>query len=72
MRWLGFTLTKTFKTVGECAIRNARRKIQIGYSKIVTNLGKNNPIALGKLYSTFSDHSVLYLSGLYPILGIKI
>jgi len=42
--------------------------IQVGYAKIVANRCKYNRIALGKLYSAFSDHSVLYLSGLYSIL----
>ena len=45
--------------------------IHIGYSKIVANRGKYIRIALGKLYYTFSDNSVLYLSGLYPILRDK-
>ena len=42
--------------------------VQIGYSKIVANQGKYNRRALGRLYATFCDHSVLYLSGLYPLL----
>ena len=71
MRWLGITLTKNLKTLRECAVRDAKAKIQIGYSKIVANRGKYNRIALGKVYSTFSDHSVLYLSGLYTIFRIK-
>ena len=32
---------------------------------------KYKRIAVGKLYSTFSDHSTLYLYGLYPILRNK-
>jgi len=71
IRWLGITLTKNLKTLRERAVWDARVKIQIGYSKIVANRGKYNRIALGKLYSTFSDHSVLYLSGLYPIFKKK-
>ena len=40
----------------------------MGYSKIVANRGKYNRRALGRLYATFCDQSVLYLSGLYPLL----
>jgi len=64
-------LPKIKKTFRKGAVRDAKTKIQVGYSKIVANRGKYNRIALGKLYSTFSDHSVLYLSGLYPILRNK-
>ena len=39
----------------------------MGYSKIVANRGKYNRRAMGRLYATFCDHSVLYLSGLYPL-----
>ena len=45
--------------------------IHIGYSKIVANRGKYNRIAVGNLYSTFSDHSAIYFSGLYPMLRNK-
>ena len=71
MRWLGITLTKNLKTFRSRSFRDAKTKIQIGYSKIVANRGKYNHIALEKLYSSFSDHSVLYLSKLYPILWNK-
>ena len=37
------------------------------YSKIVANRGKYNRRVLGRLYATFCDHFVLYLSGLYPL-----
>ena len=40
----------------------------MGYSKIVANQGKYNRHALGRLYATFCGQSVLYLSGLYPLL----
>jgi hypothetical protein len=45
-----------------------RKKIQMGYSKIVANREKYNRRALGRLCATFWDHFVLYLSGLYPLL----
>ena len=53
------------------AVWDAKKKIQAGYSKIVANRDNHNRIALGKLYSTFSDGFVLYLFGLYPILRNK-
>ena len=40
----------------------------MGYSKIAANRGWYNRRALGRLYATFCDQSVLYLSGLYPLL----
>ena len=43
----------------------------MGYSKIVANRGKYNRGALGRLYATLCDHSVLCLSGLYPLLKKK-
>ena len=43
-------------------ITTVSTKIQVGYSKLVANIVKS---------ITFSDHSVLYLSWLYPILRNK-
>ena len=67
-QWLGITITNSISCLRQCTVRDAQKKIQIGYSKIVANRGKYNRRALDRLHATFCDHSVLYLSGLYPLL----
>jgi hypothetical protein len=59
-RWLDITVTKSISSLRQCTVRD----VQKGYSKIVTNRGKYNRRALGRLYATFCDHSALYVSGL--------
>ena len=70
-RWLGITVTNSISCLRQCTVRDVQKKIQMGYSKIVANRGKYNRRALGRLYATFCDHSILYLSGLYPLLKKK-
>ena len=50
---------------------DCKKKIQLSYSKIVANRGRYNRKFLAKLYSVFTDHSVLFLSGIYPIFHKK-
>jgi hypothetical protein len=71
--WLGLHITNNLKTLWALTVSNAKKKkkIQIGYSKIVANRGRYNRKALGKLYSSFCDHSILFLSGFLPILKPK-
>jgi len=48
-----------------------RLRLQIGYGKVVANRGRYSRRALARLYSTFCDHSVLFTSGIYPLLQKK-
>ena len=70
-RWLGINIAKNLKSLREQAVANCKKKIQVSYSKIVANRGKYSRKTLAKLYSVFTDHSILFLSGVYPILGRK-
>jgi hypothetical protein len=50
-------------------LREVKEKLKIGYVKIVPNHGKYSHRALAKMYSTYYDHSVLFLSGMYSLLN---
>ena len=69
IRWLGISITNNLSSLRQRTVCDISKKIQIGYAKIVANRGKYNRRALAKLYSTFCDHSVLYASGLFPLLN---
>jgi hypothetical protein len=44
-------------------------KLMIGYSKVGANLDLYSQKALAKLFSSFCDHSILFYTGLHPILN---
>ena len=71
-RWLGINVSKTLKSLRTLTVADYKKKIQLSYSKIVANRGRYNRKSLAKLYSVFTDHSVLFLSGIYPIFHKKI
>ena len=70
-RWLGINVSKTLKSFRKLVVADCKKKIQLSYSKIVANRGRYNRKSLAKLYSVFTDHSVLFLSGIYPIFHQK-
>ena len=70
-RWLGITVSNSLALFRKQIVADSVRKIQFSYSKIVANRGKYNRRALGRLFSTFSDHSVLYFSGVHSVLKLK-
>ena len=43
-------------------------KLRLGYSEIVVNRGHYRRRALTRLYSNFCDHSVLFCSGIRPLM----
>ena len=67
--WLDIFTTNNLSSLSQCTVCDISKKIQIGYTKVVANRGKYNRRALAKLYSTLCDHSVLYASGLFPLLN---
>ena len=71
LRWLGITLTNNLGSFRNKIVSEAKVKLQVGYSKIVSKRGKYNRKTLSQIYSCFCDQSVLYLSGLYPVLKRK-
>ena len=70
-RWLGINVSKTLKSLQTLTVADCKKKIQLSYYKIVANRGRYNRKSLAKLYSVFTDHSVLFLSGIYPIFHKK-
>ena len=68
IRWVSISITNNLSSLRQRTVCDISKKIQIGYAKIVANRGKYNRRALANLYSTFCDHSVLYTSGLFPLL----
>ena len=50
------------------AVKDISDKLRLGYSKIVANRGHYRRRALTRLYSNFCDHSVLFCSGIMPLL----
>ena len=50
------------------AVKDISDKLKLGYSKIVANRGHYRRSALTRLYSNFCDHSVLFCSGIRPLL----
>ena len=71
-RWLGINVSKTLKSLWTLTAADCKKKIQLSYSKIFANRGRYNRKSLGKLYLVFTDHSVLFLSGIYPVFHKKI
>ena len=69
--WLGINVSKTLKSLQTLAVADCKKKIQLSYSKIVANQGRYNRKSLAKLYSVFTDHSVLFLSSIYSIFHRK-
>ena len=70
-RWLGITVSNSLALFRKQIVADSVRKIQFSYSKIAANRGKYNRRALGRLFSTFSDHSMLYFPGVHSILKLK-
>ena len=73
LRWFGITLTNNLVSFRNKIVSDAKVKLQVGYSKIFANRG-NTPQShtnYSQICSCFCDHSVLYLSGLYPVLKRK-
>ena len=51
-----------------CAVKDISDKLRLGYSKIVANRGHYRRRVLTRLYSNFCDHSVLFCTGIRPLL----
>ena len=66
LRWLGISICSTLACLRLKVLRDVTEKLKIGYAKIVPNRGKYSRRALAKLHS---DHSVLFLSGMYSLLN---
>ena len=69
LRWLGISICSTLTFLRLQVLRDVKEKLKIGYAKIVPNRGKYSRRALAKMYSTYCDHSVLFLSGMYSLLN---
>ena len=67
-RWLGITVGDSMNALRSRAVKDINDKLRLGYSKIVANLGHYRRRALTRLYSNFCDHSVLFCSGIRPLL----
>lgn len=66
-RWLGINICSLLSAFRSSAITDVKNKLRAGYGKIVPNRGKYSRRALAKLYSSFCDHSILFLCGLYSL-----
>ena len=62
------TLNNNFSYFHQCTVSDISKGKQFGYAKIAPNRGKCNRQWLEKLYSAYSDHSVLYTAGIFHIL----
>ena len=66
LRWLGISICSSISAIRASALADIKNKLKAGYAKIVPNRGRHSRKALAKLYSTYCDHSILFLSGLRP------
>ena len=69
LRWLGISICSTLTFLRLQVLRDVKEKLKIGYTNIEPNRGKYSRQALAKMYSTYCDHSVLFLSGMYLLLN---
>ena len=67
-RWLGITVRDSMNALLFRAVKDISDKLRVGCSKIVANRGHYRRRALIRLYSNFCDHSVLFCSGIRPLL----
>ena len=61
IKWIGIHICSTFSGLHVKALVDIKQKLQIGYGKVVANRGRYSRRALARLYSTFYDHSVLFV-----------
>ena len=67
-RWFGITVCDSMNALQFRPVKDISDKLRLGYSKIVANPGHYRRRALTRLYSNFWDHSVLFCSGIRPLL----
>ena len=65
--WLGISICSSLSAFRSCGLNDIKIKLKKGYAKIVPNRGRFPRKALSRLYSTYCDHSILFLSGLRPL-----
>ena len=51
--------------------RDVTEELNTGHAKIVPNRGKYSRRALAKIHSTYCDHSVLFISGMFSLLNLR-
>ena len=65
-RFDGISICSSLSTFWSCGLNDIKSKLKIGYAKIVPNRGRFSRKALSRLYSTYCDHSILFLSSFRP------
>ena len=67
LRWLGISICDSVSALRRKTVSDIKDNLKMGYAKIVANRGRYNRRGLAKFYSTFCDHAILFVSGVYPL-----
>ena len=71
LQWLGIHIFLNLLAFRTNIVWDVKKKLKVGYGKIVANCCHYSQKLLALLYSSFCNHSILFLSGISPILKIK-
>lgn len=68
LRWLGISIRDSISALWRKTVSDTNDKLKIDYGKIIANRSLYNSCALAKFYSSFCGHTILFVTGLCPLL----